>query len=88
MNLALFACLMVVIGGSGAFLGPVLGAVFYMVFQHTVSGLTQHWGILMGVLFIVVVLYFREGFVTLFKTERIDAYLAAKTRANEDSIKN
>ena len=52
LNLALFTCLMVVIGGAGAFLGPVLGAVFYMVFQDTASRFTQHWSILMGVLFI------------------------------------
>jgi branched-chain amino acid transport system permease protein len=88
MSLALSACLMVVIGGSGAFLGPVLGAAFYMVFQDTISRLTQHWGILMGVLFIVVVLYFQEGFISLFKTERIERVLGGKTRANEDSIKN
>ena len=88
MNLALSACLMAVIGGSGAFLGPVLGAAFYVLFQDSVSRLTPHWWILMGVLFIVVVLYFQEGFVSLFKTEKIERVLGGKTNANEDSIKN
>ena len=37
----------------------------------------------MGVLFIVVVLYFQEGFISLFKTERMNACLAATTRASE-----
>jgi branched-chain amino acid transport system permease protein len=88
MDLSLFACLMVVIGGSGAFLGSVLGAAFYMLFQHTVSALTQYWGMVMGVLFVVVVLYFREGLISLFKTERIVGIFGDKKRANEGSLKN
>ena len=70
LSLSLSACLMVVIGGSGAFLGPVLGAAFYVVFQDFVSRLTQYWWILMGVLFILVVLYFKEGLISIFKRER------------------
>lgn len=71
MNLALSACLMAVIGGAGAFLGPVLGAAFYVVFQDFASRLTSHWWILMGILFIVVVLYFKEGLISILKGERI-----------------
>ncbi len=88
MNLALSACLMAVIGGSGTFLGPVLGAAFYVIFQDSVSRLTQHWWILMGVLFIVVVLYFQGGLISLFKAERIERMLGGKTRVNEKNINN
>ena len=52
---------MAVIGGYAAFLGPALGAAFYVVFQDTAARLTAHWFIWMGVLFIAVVLYFPDG---------------------------
>jgi branched-chain amino acid transport system permease protein len=89
MNLSLTACLMVVIGGSGVFLGPVLGAAFYVVFQDFVSRLTPHWWILMGALFIVVVLYFQEGLISLFTGERITRWFkGGKSRLNESYIEN
>jgi branched-chain amino acid transport system permease protein len=89
MNLSLTACLMAVIGGSGAFLGPVLGAAFYVVFQDFVSRLTPHWWILMGALFIVVVLYFQEGLISLFTGERIKRWMGGgKSRGNETYIEN
>lgn len=71
MTLSLTACLMAVIGGSGSFLGPALGAAFYVVFQDFVSSLTQHWWLLMGTVFIVVVLYFQEGLISLFDGEKL-----------------
>jgi branched-chain amino acid transport system permease protein len=89
MSLSLSACLMAVIGGSGAFLGPVLGAAFYVIFQDFVSRLTQYWWILMGVLFIVVVLYFKKGLIRVFTTERIQNWVnGGNIRTNEDIIKN
>ena len=71
LEMSLTVALMTVIGGPGEFLGPILGAAFYIVFQDWVSSLTRHWWIFMGVLFIVVVLYFEGGLISLFKDERI-----------------
>lgn len=75
MNLSLSVALMTIIGGQGDFLGPALGAAFYVVFQDWVSRLTKHWWIFMGILFIVVVLYFERGLISLFKTERLRLWL-------------
>ena len=46
---------------------PCSGAAFYVVFQDSLARLTDHWFIWMGILFIVVVLYFENGLVSLFK---------------------
>jgi branched-chain amino acid transport system permease protein len=73
IDLSLSAALMAVIGGYAAFLGPALGAAFYVVFQDTVARLTAHWFIWMGVLFIAVVLYFPDGLLGLFKNRTIPA---------------
>ena len=71
IDLSLSAALMAVIGGPGYFLGPMLGAAFYVVFQDSLSRLTGHWFIWMGILFIVVVLYFENGLVSLFSAETL-----------------
>ena len=73
VDLSLSAALMAVIGGYAAFLGPVLGAAFYVIFQDTAARLTDHWFIWMGLLFVAVVLYFPDGLLSLFKKRRIQA---------------
>ncbi len=67
LDMSLNVVLMTVIGGSGNFLGPVLGAVIYVLFQDWVSSLTKHWWIFMGIFFIVVILYFEGGLISLLK---------------------
>ena len=44
------------IGGSGAFFGPVLGAIVYTLMSGAVAAVTPAWPIYLGALFIVVVL--------------------------------
>jgi branched-chain amino acid transport system permease protein len=73
IDLSLSAVLMAMIGGYAVFLGPALGAAFYVVFQDTVARLTPHWFIWMGVLFIAVVLYFPDGLLSLFKSRTVPA---------------
>jgi branched-chain amino acid transport system permease protein len=67
MHMSLVIVLMVVIGGTGYFLGPVLGAAFYLFFQNWVSGLTKHWWLFMGIAFVIVVTYLEGGLVSLVK---------------------
>ena len=44
-----------------------MGAAFYVVFQDWISSLTRYWMFLMGGIFIVTVLYLKEGLVGLLK---------------------
>lgn len=56
---------MVLIGGSGFFLGPIIGAVIVLVLQHWLSSYTEYWGLILGLLFIVLITGAREGIVGL-----------------------
>jgi branched-chain amino acid transport system permease protein len=71
MNMSMVPVLMTVIGGPGHFLGPVLGAAFYMVLQDWISSLTSYWMVLMGAIFIIIVLYVEGGLISFFKLEKI-----------------
>ena len=75
LNMSITCVFMAIIGGTGHFFGPVLGAAFYLVFQDWISSLTKHWWIVMGVLFVLVVLYLQGGLISLFKMERVKSIL-------------
>ncbi len=70
MNMSLVVTLMVVIGGTNYFLGPVLGAAFYMVFQNWISHLTKHWWLFMGITFVLMVIYLEGGLFSSIKLLR------------------
>jgi branched-chain amino acid transport system permease protein len=71
VHMSFTVLLMAIIGGTGHFLGPVLGAAFFMVFQDWISSVTKHWLLFMGIVFVIVVLYAEGGLIGLFKWERI-----------------
>jgi branched-chain amino acid transport system permease protein len=75
VHTSLIVLLMVVIGGTEYFLGPVIGAVFYLIFQDWVSSMTRHWWLFMGIVFVVVVLYLEGGIIELFKFRRIRLWM-------------
>lgn len=56
---------MAILGGTGAFLGPVLGAAVYIVIQDWLSKTTEHWPFLIGLLFVLMILYAHQGLVGL-----------------------
>jgi branched-chain amino acid transport system permease protein len=56
--------LMTLLGGSGTFLGPVIGANVVITLQEYLSGLVGSWvSVIIGAIFVVCVLIFRRGFV-------------------------
>jgi branched-chain amino acid transport system permease protein len=56
--------LMTLLGGSGTFLGPVVGANVVVTLQEYLSDLVGSWvSVIIGVIFVVCVLLFRRGFV-------------------------
>ena len=56
---------MVIIGGMRSFLGPVLGAVFYMLFREFLSIWTPHWLFYFGLLFAAFILFSPRGLIGL-----------------------
>ena len=51
------------IGGSGSLYGPVIGSFVFIWLSESVSTIWQRWPLLLGVAFVIVVLFFRGGVV-------------------------
>jgi branched-chain amino acid transport system permease protein len=52
---------MTLLGGLGTLIGPMVGAVFLTFFETVLSSYFESYHIVTGVLFILVVLFFRKG---------------------------
>lgn len=57
--------LMVILGGAGTLFGPLVGAALFLVLFHHLSTLTEHWRLVLGLVFVIVVLYAPRGLVPL-----------------------
>jgi branched-chain amino acid transport system permease protein len=53
--------IMVIVGGTGTLIGPILGAVFFLVVEHQLSNYTEAWGLFFGLIFIAFVIFAPEG---------------------------
>ena len=52
---------MVLIGGAGYFVGPLIGATIVLLLQHWLSSYTEYWGLVLGILFIALITGARAG---------------------------
>lgn len=57
--------IMVLIGGAGTLIGPVLGAAFIVILETVVSGYTKLWMMIVGIVFIIFVIFIPQGIVGL-----------------------
>ena len=55
------AVLMTILGGSGVFLGPVVGTAIFFVLEHFITSYTTNWMIFLGAILIALVLLFPQG---------------------------
>jgi len=55
--------IMVLLGGMGTRLGPLVGAAFVLLLRDFLSTWTDAWGVLTGGIFVIVILIFRQGIV-------------------------
>jgi branched-chain amino acid transport system permease protein len=60
---------MVILGGMGTLIGPVLGAVVFLLLEDLLSSWTVHWQIILGPILVLVVLFARRGLVGLLPGE-------------------
>ncbi|MEZ5647628.1 MAG: branched-chain amino acid ABC transporter permease [Alphaproteobacteria bacterium] len=58
--------IMVILGGMGTLLGPILGGAVLIGFEEGLARYTSHWMIFLGTLLIVMVLMLRRGLYGLF----------------------
>jgi len=55
--------LMVISGGAGTLLGPIVGATLVIVVKSVVSGFIERWNFLLGAIFVAIVILMPEGLV-------------------------
>ncbi|TMJ63591.1 MAG: ATP-binding cassette domain-containing protein [Alphaproteobacteria bacterium] len=68
---------MVIIGGMRSFLGPALGALFFVIFRDYLSSVTDNWLLYFGLLFVAFIVFSPTGLVGL--GDRLLAPLRTRT---------
>ena len=53
--------IMCLFGGTGTLYGPIFGAMFFVYFKNVCSSWTEHWNLILGIIFVTSVLTFRRG---------------------------
>ncbi len=57
------ALMMVIMGGMGTLVGPVVGAMVFILIQEVLSSYTEHWMIFTGAVFVLMVIFLPGGVV-------------------------
>jgi len=60
---------MVILGGMGTLVGPVIGAVVLLLLEDVLSAWTTHWQIILGPFLVVAVLFAKRGLIGLLGGE-------------------
>ena len=62
--------MMAVLGGMRSFWGPLLGAAVFVVLEDYISSITINWQFFIGVLFVLVVLFFPRGLLGFLRQRK------------------
>lgn len=57
--------IMVLVGGAGTLIGPVLGAAFLVILETIISSYTDSWMLIVGAAFILFVIFLPKGIVSV-----------------------
>lgn len=79
------AIFMLMLGGISVFLGPVVGAVIFLLLNDMVTKMTTHYGIVLGLVILLFALGLRKGlldFIADHWRDRRQSALSAESRAN------
>jgi branched-chain amino acid transport system permease protein len=57
------ALLMVISGGAGTLLGPIVGAALVVIVKNVVSAYIERWNFMLGAIFVAIVVFMPEGLV-------------------------
>jgi branched-chain amino acid transport system permease protein len=64
--------IMVVLGGMGSAVGPLLGAIVFMLAEELLSHVTTYWQLVFGPLILIFVRFARSGIIGLVPERRSD----------------
>jgi branched-chain amino acid transport system permease protein len=62
--------MMVILGGIGTLIGPVLGAAAYLLLESVLARWSEHWQAILGPLLILVVLFSKSGLLGILPSAR------------------
>jgi branched-chain amino acid transport system permease protein len=62
--------IMTILGGAGTLVGPIIGAGTYMALEYGLGIITDSWALILGVLFMLIVLFLPGGLMSLFRRVR------------------
>jgi len=62
--------LMVVLGGAGTLFGPVIGAALFVWLENLISGYTERWLMLLGIVYVLVGMFAPNGLTGLARDLR------------------
>ncbi len=54
---------LIIIGGVGRLMGPVIGAALFVALEHFLGGLTDFWHVWLGAILLLIVLFARGGLI-------------------------
>jgi branched-chain amino acid transport system permease protein len=63
--------IMAVLGGMRSFWGPLVGAAIFIVLQDYISSHTENWMSFVGLIFVVVVLFFPRGVLGIIRRKLV-----------------
>jgi branched-chain amino acid transport system permease protein len=64
------ALIMVILGGAGTLLGPVVGSAAIVLLENVISAHTQRWLLVLGLIYVAVTLFAPAGLVGLLRARR------------------
>ena len=73
--------IMVIVGGAGTLIGPIIGAAFFMLVSNLLSSWTDSWALFFGLIFILFVLFAPQGIWGLATRAFAGAAVSRETRA-------
>ena len=59
------ALIMVILGGAGTLIGPAIGAGLIVFLEDFISSITQHWVLVLGIIYVLVTLFAPRGLIGL-----------------------
>jgi ABC-type branched-subunit amino acid transport system permease subunit len=68
--------IMVMLGGTGTLIGPIIGSGFFLLMKNLVSSYSNHWMLIIGLAFIACVLYFPGGIWGTLRDLKLGARLS------------
>ncbi|MGC2415575.1 MAG: branched-chain amino acid ABC transporter permease [Stellaceae bacterium] len=72
--------IMVIVGGAGTLVGPILGAAFFLTVEHQLSNYTEAWALFFGLMFLAFVIFAPEGIWGLLTARLLRGHPDGATR--------